>query len=88
MKFHCPCCGYRTLANRPPGTFEICPVCYWEDDNVQFEDPAYAGGANPISLRQARLNFTAFGACELAKVPEVRRPLPNEDRDPNWRLNG
>ena len=41
--YHCPCCGYRTLSEQPPGTFEICPVCYWEDDNVQFNDPTFRG---------------------------------------------
>lgn len=29
-KFACPCCGYLTLDER--GGYDICPVCYWEDD--------------------------------------------------------
>lgn len=36
--YTCPCCGYKTLEECPPGTFEICPICHWEDDNVQFEE--------------------------------------------------
>lgn len=28
----CPCCGYRTIKER--GFYEICPVCYWEDNGV------------------------------------------------------
>jgi hypothetical protein len=36
------------------GTYEICPVCGWEDDPVQYDDPAYADGANAISLADAR----------------------------------
>ncbi|MDR2992886.1 MAG: hypothetical protein LBV11_03505, partial [Bacillus cereus] len=24
MKYTCPCCGYRTLEEEPPGTYEIC----------------------------------------------------------------
>lgn len=28
----CPCCGYRTIKKR--GYYEICPVCYWEDDGI------------------------------------------------------
>jgi hypothetical protein len=61
-KFPCPCCGYRTMSEQPPGTFEICPVCYWEDDNVQFDDPTLEGGANEESLDQARANFARLGA--------------------------
>lgn len=29
-KVICLCCGYRTLDER--GAFDICPVCFWEDD--------------------------------------------------------
>ena len=46
----CPCCGYPTLSEEPPGTYEICPVCFWEDDPVQFNDPSFAGGAGSAHL--------------------------------------
>lgn len=52
--FPCPCCGESTLDEEPPGTFNICPVCDWEDDNVQFANPDYEGGANSRSLNQQR----------------------------------
>lgn len=26
----CPCCHYKTLTER--GQYEVCPVCFWEDD--------------------------------------------------------
>jgi len=29
-KYKCLCCGCRTLDSR--GEYDICPVCYWEDD--------------------------------------------------------
>lgn len=54
MKYQCPCCGNRTLKEQPPGTYEICPVCNWEDDEIQFNDPTYAGGANELCLNDAR----------------------------------
>lgn len=53
----CPCCNYETLASKSPGSFEICSICDWEDDNIQFDNPYYEGGANNISLYQARRNF-------------------------------
>ncbi|MRC19498.1 hypothetical protein GH866_28460 [Bacillus thuringiensis] len=77
MKYTCPCCGYKTLEEEPPGTFDICSICFWEDDNVQFDDPDYEGGANEDSLRQYQKAFL---------MRNVNRKLTdNNERDPNWR---
>ena len=48
----CPCCGAEEIGEL--GAYEICPVCGWEDDPVQSADPSYAGGANDMSLLEAR----------------------------------
>ena len=80
-RYKCPCCGFRTLVHEPPGTFEICPVCRWEDDNVQFDDPNYVGGANHVNLSQARQNFKEFGASELQLKSKVRPPT-TEEKEP------
>lgn len=85
MKFACPCCGYKTFHNPPDGSYNICQVCYWEDDPIQLEDPFYEGGANRISLIQAQKNFMEFGACEKDMLKYVRRPSPDEQRDKNWK---
>ncbi len=76
--FRCPCCGYLTLSEPPPGTFEICPVCNWEDDKAQHDDIDYQGGANEESLREARANFKKFCASSLKYIKETRSPLPEE----------
>ncbi len=80
-RFPCPCCGYPTLAQEPPGTFQICPVCFWEDDSVQFAEPSYRGGANEPSLDEARASFDACGACDPASVGAVRPPTDEEKRN-------
>ncbi len=80
-KYQCPCCGHYTLAKRPDNTFQICPVCFWEDDGVQFDDPDYEGGANEMSLNQARRNFKNFGAIDLQFKNQVRPPLNEEVED-------
>ncbi len=72
--FPCPCCGYRTLLEEPP--YDICP--FWEDDGAQFDDPSYAGGANVVSLEEARKNFRRLGASEERHVSSVRAPRPDE----------
>ena len=77
-KCKCVCCYNYTLDSEPPGTFEICPVCYWEDDNVQFSDPNYEGGANEISLNKARENYERIGAISERYLKNVRRPSKTE----------
>jgi cysteine-rich CPCC protein len=66
-RYPCPCCDFLTLDEPPTGTFQICAVCGWEEDNVQYEDPDYEGGANRIGLLEARKNITW-----------VRPPYPEE----------
>ena len=78
----CRCCGNRTLSEPPGGNYEICPVCYWEDDAVQAEDPSYEGGANAVSLNQARANYASFGASDLATRSLVRPATPAERVQP------
>lgn len=51
-KYKCVCCGKYTMDERPPGTYQVCPECGWEDDKAQFKDPDYSGGANSISLNE------------------------------------
>ena len=78
MNYPCPCCSFLTFEEKPPGSYEICPVCGWEDDIVQFNDPTFAGGANAVSLNDARLNYQEYGACARRMINEVREPLESE----------
>lgn len=78
MKYRCPCCGYYTLATRSKGNYDICPVCFWEDDPVQLARPDYAGGANGVSLNQARANYRQFGAVAASALGYVRKPKADE----------
>ena len=85
-KFACPCCGYKTFEEKPNGTYDICQVCFWEDDPIQLDDPNYEGGANRVSLRQGQKNFVEFGACEREMIKNVRQATKDEQRDENWKL--
>jgi len=53
-------------------------VRFWQDDPVQLEQPGYAGGANTVSLNEARENFRKFGASEPRFKNKVRSPRPKE----------
>ncbi len=74
----CPCCGYYTFLEVDRGMFAICPVCFWEDDPEQEKDPNYAGGANRVSLIEARKNFLKYGACTKESVIHCRPPKKEE----------
>ncbi|MFJ7736282.1 CPCC family cysteine-rich protein [Lysinibacillus sp. NPDC097287] len=84
MKHTCPCCGYKTLEEKPPGTYEICNICSWEDDDVQYRDPHYEGGANEVSLKQAQQNFIKFRACDEGSIIFVRKVNIDDIKDPHW----
>lgn len=45
----CPVCGHGKLDE-----YDICDVCGWENDPIQLEHPNLEGGANEMSLEQAR----------------------------------
>jgi hypothetical protein len=44
--------------------YEICPICFWEDDGVDLNRIDEDSGPNHMSLREGRLNFMKFGACD------------------------
>jgi len=50
-RFPCPSCGFLVFSE-PPGSYEICAVCGWEDDHVQLKHPSMGGGANKLSLAE------------------------------------
>jgi Cysteine-rich CPCC len=85
-KYTCPCCGYKTLAEGTRDSYEICTVCYWEDDFVQNEDPDFEGGANEVSLRQAQRNFKIYGASEeMFKDSVIEPSLGGYLKDENFK---
>ena len=82
-RFPCPCCGHLVFA-APPGSHEICPVCFWEDDAAQLREPTMPG-ANAVSLAEAQRSYADFGACEARVAGFVRAAAADEPRDPLWR---
>ena len=76
--YPCPCCGFVTLPER--GGYDICPVCFWEDDGQDEHDAdRVRGGPNySLSLTEARRNFTRMGAVEERVLRFVRPPTDGE----------
>ena len=51
----CPVCGKTEFAEY--GSFDICPFCKWKDDLLQGDNHNYAGGANCLSVNEARIEY-------------------------------
>lgn len=79
MKYTCPCCGFKVF-DEPPGSYEICEVCGWEDDAVQLANPCSEGGANGDSLAEAQDNFQSTPEADIDEV--IAEGI---ERDPKWR---
>lgn len=78
-KFRCPCCGFHTYnvpANQDCGY--ICPVCCWENDPFIASDHEASDQNRGLTLKEARQNFSEFGACDKRVLPYVRKPMENE----------
>lgn len=78
LPLRCPCCGCKTLSERT--AFEICEVCFWEDDGQDDgdEDENRGGPNGWLSLSEARANYLRIGACEASMVGNVRPPRLEE----------
>jgi RNAse (barnase) inhibitor barstar len=66
----CDCCDYYSI---PLGNdFEICTICFWEQDTFGIEQPDTSSGANHgLTLRQGRRNFKEFNACAKQFIKNV-----------------
>jgi Cysteine-rich CPCC len=70
--YPCPACGFLVFGE-PPGSYEICDVCDWEDDHVQLTHPTMRGGANAESLFEAQRRALALVPLELRTHGDLTR---------------
>jgi hypothetical protein len=75
--FPCPVCGFLVF-DEGPGSYEICPICAWEDDAAQLEFPALRVGANSQSLPEQQQAWLRIMPPDVAEYDGYRR-------DPTWR---
>ena len=77
-RYLCNCCFMPTVRNR--GDFEVCPICFWEDDGQDIHaSHIIVGGPNgQRSLDEARRDFQEHGVtffCENEKLRHHRKEL-------------
>lgn len=82
--YPCPCCGHLTFGE-PPGSYDICDVCFWEDDRIQLRWPDWTGGANGPSLIEAQRTYAELGAMEFRFTGLVRKADTSEPVEDGWR---
>lgn len=77
MLYPCPACGFEVFDD-VSGSYDICPVCDWEDDGVQLKFPVMQGGANGESLFEKQQK-------EIKYLPLEVKEIKGYKRDPLWR---
>ena len=53
VKYPCPVCGEMCMSE-PSGSFDICPVCGWEEDGYQQRHPDETGANGKWTLNKAK----------------------------------
>lgn len=66
-KVRCLCCGYRTLDER--GGFDICPVCFWEDDCYLIFDKKDENGNITSVFRYNNSDDDEYDGKDIMDIP-------------------
>lgn len=87
--YPCPCCGNIMFYEKHG--YEICDICHWEDDLVQFLDWDFGSGANALSLNEHRKKFLVSKNGIKAKITNIPKELKRDQnitKSPNMKKIG
>lgn len=73
----CPSCGFIVFPG-PAGSFDVCPVCGWEDDESMLGNPC-------VPPTEESLCLSAWQAQTLRRFPRWMSEYHGYRRDPCWR---
>jgi len=57
----CPICGKYLFQKE--NDFDICPICNWENDGIQYDNPDETDCANEMSLNEYKAAWEAGKPC-------------------------
>lgn len=66
-KVTCLCCGYRTLDER--GAFDICPVCFWEDEMYFMFDKMIQDGVIDTIYNHNNCDDEDYNGEDILDIP-------------------
>ena len=66
-KVTCLCCGYRTLDER--GAFDICPVCFWEDEVYFIFDKMIQDGVIDTIYNHNNCDDKDYNGEDILDIP-------------------
>ena len=72
----CPICEKHQFKD----SYDICPVCFWENDGYQYDEPDFYGGANNLSLN-------GYKSSNIEKCWEELTPYISIEPNPNSEIN-
>ena len=78
VTYLCPCCHFRTLQGR--GGFEICSICFWEDDGQDDEsaDEVWGGPNGDLHSRKRGRTTPAMALpMRATSRTSLLRPIPS-----------
>lgn len=79
----CPCCGHHSV--HEPFGYDLCWICFWEDDPHELRWPDWDGGANSKTLIESQQTYAEIGAMDEVFLGKVRQPTEAEPLDDEWR---
>jgi hypothetical protein len=63
----CPCCHYLTLTHQRQ--YDVCPLCYWEDDGTLSTELEHYSSVNHSTLSKYKVMFDKKQKATLMNIP-------------------